>query len=89
MVLAQGPMASQRLLQQVSGEIAAAPPFLKGMKLEFIHYAPREGDVDALGAGGLRHIGTAGGWSRAIEPLLQLLNQILKKRHEIRAIFTR
>ena len=82
-------MASQRLLQQIGSEIAAAPPFLKGMPLEFIHHAPRQRDVDALGAGGLRHIGAAGGWSRAIEPLLQLLNQILKKRHENRAISTR
>ena len=79
-------MASQRLLQQVGGEIAAASPFLQGMTLEFAHHAPRQRHVDAVGAGGLRHISTAGGWSRAVEPLLQLLNKILKKRHEVKSI---
>ena len=75
-------MTTQGLFQQIGGQIAATAPFSEGMTLEVIHHPAGQGDVDALGAGGLRHSSAAGGWGRAIEPLLQLLNQILKKRHD-------
>ena len=74
-------MPAQRLLQEVSGKIAAAAAFVQGMTLEFIHHPTRKGDVDPLGTGCISHIGAA--WNRpiSIDPLLQLLNKVLKKRH--------
>ena len=75
-------MATQGLFQQIGSQIAATAPFSEGMTLEVIHHPAGQGDVDALGAGGVRHRSRA--WSRglAFNPLLQLLNQILKERHD-------
>ena len=80
-------MPAQRLLQEVSGKVAATAAFLKGMTLEIIHHTARQGDVDPLGAGCIRHIGAAGGGPMAIDPLLQLLNKVLKKRHDFVFIY--
>ena len=75
-------MTTQRLLQQVGGKIAATAPFSEGMTLEVIHHPAGQGDVDALGTGGVRHRGRAGSRGLPLDPLLQLLNQILKERHD-------
>ena len=79
----QRSMPAQRLLEEVSGEIAATAPLIKSMTLEFIHHATRKGDVDPLRAGRIRHVGTAWCGALRIESLLQLLHQILKQRHDI------
>ena len=75
-------MTTQGLFQQISGQIAATAPFSEGMTLEVIHHPAGQGDVDALGAGGVRHRSRAGSRGLAFNPLLQLLNQILKERHD-------
>ena len=75
-------MTTQGLFQQVGGEIAATAPFSKGMTLEVIHHTAGHGDVDALGAGRIRYRSRAGSRGLAFNPLLQLLNQILKERHD-------
>ena len=75
-------MTTQGLFQQISGQIAATAPFSEGMTLEVIHHPAGQGDVDALGAGGVRHCSRAGSSGLALDPQLQLLNQILKERHD-------
>ena len=75
-------MATQGLFQQTGGQIAATAPFSEGMTLEVIHHPAGQGDVDALGTSGVRHRGRAGSRGMALDPLLQLLNQILKERHD-------
>ena len=75
-------MTTQGLLQQVSGQIAATAPFGEGMALEVIHHPAGQGDVDALGTSRIRHRSRAGSRGLAFNPLLQLLNQILKERHD-------
>ena len=75
-------MTTQGLFQQISGQIAATAPFSEGMTLEVIHHPAGQGDVDALGTGGIRHRCRAGSRGLALDPLLQLLNQILKDRHD-------
>ena len=75
-------MTTQGLFQQIGGQIAATAPFSEGMTLEVIHHPAGQGDVDALGAGGVRHRSRAGSCGLAFNPLLQLLNQILKERHD-------
>ena len=81
-------MTTQGLLQQVSGQIAATAPFGEGMALEVIHHPAGQGDVDALGAGGVRHRSRAGSSGLPLNPLLQLLNQILEKRHDFVKIYS-
>ena len=75
-------MTPQSFFQQVGGKIAATAPFSKGMALEVIHHPAGQGDVDALRTGGVRHRGRAGSRGLALDPLLQLLNQVLKERHD-------
>lgn len=75
-------MPAQGLFQQIGGQIAATAPLGKGMALEVIHHPTGQGDVDALRTGGVRHRSRAGRRGLALEPLLQLLNQILKERHD-------
>ena len=75
-------MTTQGLLQQISGQIAATAPFSQGMTLEVIHHPAGQGDVDALRTGGIRHRRRAGSRGLALDPLLQLLNKILKERHD-------
>ena len=75
-------MTTQGLFQQIGGQIAATAPFSEGMTLEVIHHPAGQGDVDALRAGGVRHRSRAGSRGLAFNPLLQLLNQILKERHD-------
>ena len=74
-------MPAQRLLQEVSGKVAATAALVQSMTLQFIHHTARQGDIDSLGAGCISHIGATGGGPMAIDPLLQLLNKVLKKRH--------
>ena len=74
-------MPAQRLFQEVCSKITATAALVQSMTLQFIHHTARQGDVDPLGAGCIRHIGAAGGGPMAIDPLLQLLNKVLKKRH--------
>ena len=74
-------MATQGLFQQIGSQIAATAPFSEGMTLEVIHHPAGQGHVDALGAGGVRHRSRTGSRGLAFNPLLQLLNQILKERH--------
>ena len=76
-------MATQGLFQQIGGQIAATAPFSEGMTLEVIHHPAGQGDVDALGTGRVRHRSRAGSRGLALDPLLQLLNQILKERHDL------
>ena len=78
----QRAMAAQSFLHQVSGQIAATAPFSEGMTLEVIHHPAGQGDVDALGTSRIRHRSRAGSRGLAFNPLLQLLNQILKKWHD-------
>ena len=75
-------MATQGLFQQIGGQIAATAPFSEGMTLEVIHHPAGKGDIDALRTGGVRHRRRAGSRGLALDPLLQLLNQILKERHD-------
>ena len=75
-------MTTQGFFQQIGGQIAATAPFSEGMTLEVIHHPAGQGDIDALGAGGVRHHSRAGSRGLALDPLLQLLNQILKERHD-------
>ena len=75
-------MPAQRLLQEVSGKVAATAPLVQSMTLQFIHHTARQGDIDSLRTGCISHIGAAGGGAMAIDPLLQLLNKVLKKRHD-------
>ena len=75
-------MATQGLFQQIGSQIAATAPFSEGMALEVIHYPTGQGDVYALGTGRISHRSRAGSRGLAFNPLLQLLNQILKKRHD-------
>jgi len=79
-------MPAQRLLHEVCGKIAATAALVQSMTLQFIHHTARQGDIDSLGAGCISHIGAAGGGPMAIDPLLQLLNKVLKKRHDF--VFT-
>ena len=74
-------MTTQGFFQQIGGQIAATAPLSEGMTLEVIHHPAGQGDVDALGTGGVRHRSRTGSRGLAFNPLLQLLNQILKKRH--------
>ena len=75
-------MTTQGLLQQIGGQIAATAPFGEGMALEVIHHPARQGDVDALRTSRIRHRSRAGSSGLPLNPLLQLLNQILKERHD-------
>ena len=75
-------MTTQGLLQQIGGQIAATAPFGEGMALEVIHHTAGQGDIDALRTGCIRHRRRAGSRGLPLDPLLQLVNQILKKRHD-------
>ena len=75
-------MTTQGLLQQIGGQIAATAPFGEGMALEVIHHPAGQGDVDALRTSRIRHRSRAGSSGLPLNPLLQLLNQILKERHD-------
>ena len=75
-------MATQSLLQEIGGQIAATAPLGKGMAFEVIHHTAGKGDIDALRTGGIRHRSRAGSRGLPLDPLLQLLNQILKERHD-------
>ena len=75
-------MTTQGLFQQVGGQISATAPLGEGMALEVIHHPAGQGDVDALRSGRSRHRSRAGSHGLALDPLLQLLNQILKERHD-------
>ena len=81
-------MTTQALFQQIGGQIAATASFSEGMTLEVIHHPAGQGDVDALGASGVRHRSHAGSRGLAFNPLLQLLNQILKERHDFVKIYS-
>ena len=80
-------MTTQSLFQQIGGQIAATAPFRKGMALEVIHHTAGKGDVDALRTGRVRHRSRAGSRGLPLNPQLQLLNQILKQRHDFVKIF--
>ena len=58
------------------------------MALEVVHHTARQGDVDALRTGRIRHRSRAGSHGLPFDPLLQLLNQILKEGHDSVNIFT-
>ena len=75
-------MATQSLLQEIGGQIAATAPLGKGMAFEVIHHTAGQGDIDALRTGRIRHRSRAGSRGLPLDPLLQLLNQILKERHD-------
>ena len=75
-------MTTQGLFQQIGGQIAATAPFSEGMTLEVIHHPAGQGDIDALRTGCIRHRRRAGSRGLPLDPLLQLVNQILKKRHD-------
>ena len=79
-------MTTQSLFQQICGQIAATAPFRKGMALEVIHHTAGKGDVDALRTGRVRHRSRAGSRGLPLNPQLQLLNQILKQRHDFAKI---
>ena len=81
-------MTTQGLFQQVGGEIAATAPFSESMAFEVIHHPAGQGDVDALRAGRIRHRSRAGSRSLALDPLLQLQNQVLKERHDFVKIYS-
>ena len=75
-------MTTQGLFQQIGGQIAATAPLSEGMTLEVIHHPTGQGDVDALRTSRIRHRSRAGSSGLPLNPLLQLLNQILKERHD-------
>ena len=80
-------MTTQGLFQEVGSQIAATAPLGEGMTFEVIHHTARQGDVDALRTGRIRHRSRTGSLSLALDPLLQLLNQTLKQRHDFVKIF--
>lgn len=71
-------MTAQTVLDQKGSKVAATSSFMQGMTLELVHDPPRQGDVDPLGTGGIRHLTRAGGSGTLLEPLLQLKPQLLK-----------
>ena len=75
-------MATQGLFQQIGGQIAATAPFSEGMTLEVIHHPAGQGDIDALRTSRIRHRSRAWGHGLTLDPLLQLLNQVLKEGHD-------
>ena len=75
-------MTTQGLFQEIGGEIAATAPFSESMALEIVHHPAGQGDIDALRAGRIRHRSRAGSHGLGLDPLLQLLNQFLKERHD-------
>ena len=81
-------MTTQGLFQQIGGQVAATAPYGEGMKLEVIHHPTGQGDVDALGTSRIRHRSCARSRGLAFNPLLQLLNQILKERHDFVKIWS-
>ena len=81
-------MSTQGLFHQIGGQIAATAPLGEGMALEVIHHPAGQGDIDALGTSRIRHRSRAGSRSLAFNPLLQLLNQILKERHDFVKIYS-
>ena len=81
-------MTPQSIFDQKSREVAAAAPLLEGMPLEIVHHAAGQGDVDPLGAGGISHGSRTGSWLGGGQPLLQLLHEILKNRHDSGKIST-
>ena len=58
------------------------------MALEVVHHTARQGDVDALRTGRIRYRSRAGSHGLPFDPLLQLLNQILKEGHDSVNIFS-
>ena len=81
-------MATQGLFQQIGGQIAATAPFSEGMTLEVIHHPAGQGDIDALRTSRIRHRSRAWGHGLTLDPLLQLLNQVLKKGHDFVKIYS-
>ena len=81
-------MTTQGLFQQIGGQISTTSPLGESMPLEVIHHPPGQGDVDALRTGRIRHRSRAGSGGLPLDPLLQLLNQILKKRHDFVQIYS-
>ena len=81
-------MTTQGVFQQIGGQISTTAPLGESMPLEVIHHPPGEGDVDALRTGRIRHRSRAGSGGLPLDPLLQLLNQILKERHDFVKIFS-
>ena len=75
-------MTTQGLFQQVGGQIPATAPLGEGMALKVIHHPAGQSDVDALGTSGIRHRSCAGRCGLPLDPLLQLVNQVLKERHD-------
>ena len=75
-------MTTQGLFQQISGQISTTAPLGESMPLEVIHHPPRQGDIDALRTSRIRHRSRAWGHGLTLDPLLQLLNQVLKEGHD-------
>ena len=75
-------MAPQSFFQQIGGKIPATAPLRQGMALEVIHHPAGQGDVDALRTGRISHRRRAWSYGLALNPQLQLLNQVLKKGHD-------
>ena len=82
-------MTTQGLFQQIGGQISATASLGESMPLEVIHHPPRQGDIDALRTSRIRHRSRAWGHGLTLDPLLQLLNQVLKEGHDNVNIFTR
>ena len=81
-------MTPQGVFDQKGCEVATAAPLLEGMPLEIVHHTTGQGDVDPFGAGGIGHGGRAGSRFGGGQPLLQLLHEILKNRHDPVKIYT-
>ena len=75
-------MTTQGLFQQIGGQISATAPLGESMPLEVIHHSSGQGDIDALRTSRIRHRSRAWGHDLTLDPLLQLLNQILEKGHD-------
>ena len=75
-------MTTQGLFQQIGGQISATASLGKSMPLEVIHHSSGQGDIDALRTSRIRHRSRAWGHDLTLDPLLQLLNQILEKGHD-------
>lgn len=72
-------MAPQAVFDQKRRQIAEAASLVKGTTFEIIHHAAWQGDIDAFGTGGIGDFTTARNRSGGVEPLLQLLHQILEQ----------
>ena len=56
-------MTAQTVFNQKRRQIATTASLMQGMTLEIVHHPLRQGDIDPLGTGSIRHLTCAEGTS--------------------------